>query len=282
MKLNSKLNQFISSLKEELGLFLSISFGVFLFILFFEPFSLEAFDFNNRLLFVAGIAAIVFTIMSIVRIAIPWFIHKYDERKLEPVLPPFINSFIILLLSIVSIVIYLHYVGLVMITFYLVFKIGIICIALPVSLRLFDLIKELKMQNAQLLADKETAQKRAEEYRDEYLNKPFEFVSDQGGESLSLLISDVAFIRSADNYVEIVYEEDEQLKSRLIRNTLKNIEHQLQPYPNFIRCHRTSIVNSHYIVKLQKNGGNYSLVIKGLDERIPVSRQYLIKLKEAI
>ncbi|MDT8392235.1 MAG: LytTR family transcriptional regulator DNA-binding domain-containing protein [Bacteroidales bacterium] len=282
MKLNSKLNQFISSLKEELGLFLSISFGVFLFILFFEPFSLEAFDFNNRLLFVAGIAAIVFTIMSIVRIAIPWFIHKYDERKLEPVLPPFINSFIILLLSTVAIVIYIHYIGSVLISFYLVFKIGIICIALPVSLRLFDLIKELKTQNVLLLADKETAHKRAEEYREEYLNKPFEFVSDQGGESLRVLISDVAFIRSADNYVEIVYEEDEQLKSRLIRNTLKNIEQQLQSYPNFIRCHRTSIVNSHYVVKLQKDGGSYSLIINGFDERIPVSRQYLLKLKEAL
>lgn len=281
MKLNTKLNQFISSLKEELGLFLSISFGVFLFILFFEPFSLEAFDFNNRLLFVAGIAAIAFSLMSLVRVVIPWLKHKYDVR-LEPVLPSFINSFIILVLSIVSIVLYVYHVGNVPLSFYMVFKIGLICIALPVSLRLYDLIRELKLQNEKLVKEKELAQKEVNKVREEYLNKPLEFVAEQGTESLVLQITDIAAIRSADNYVEIIYAENGQLKSKLLRNTLKNIEIQLKPYPNFIRSHRTSIVNAHHINRLYKDGSNYSLIIKGFEEHIPVSRQYLLKLKESI
>ncbi|HEY3389606.1 MAG TPA: LytTR family transcriptional regulator DNA-binding domain-containing protein, partial [Prolixibacteraceae bacterium] len=63
---------------------------------------------------------------------------------------------------------------------------------------------------------------------------------------------------------------------------LKNIEQQLKPYPNFIRCHRICIVNTYYIEKLNRKFSNYWLTIKGSEELIPVSRQYLLKLKEAI
>ncbi|MBE9484643.1 MAG: hypothetical protein IMY74_07345, partial [Bacteroidetes bacterium] len=66
--MSRKLSQFVTLLKAALGLFLSISFAVFLFVLFFEPFPLDRFEFNNRILFVAGMAAIAFIIMSLVRI----------------------------------------------------------------------------------------------------------------------------------------------------------------------------------------------------------------------
>ena len=56
---NAGLNQFIIHVRKNLGLFLSISFGVFLFVLFFQPFNLDYFEFNNRLIFVAGMATIL-------------------------------------------------------------------------------------------------------------------------------------------------------------------------------------------------------------------------------
>jgi hypothetical protein len=281
--MNRKLNQFVSLLKEDLGLFLSISFGVFLFVLFFEPFDLDKLDFNNRLLFVAGLAAISFFLMSFVRIALPWLIQKYDQDNFVPILPAYMNSFIIYALAIVSFAIYLHYVGSVEISFYIVFKIGLICIALPVSLRLYDIIRELKLQNEALIKEKEIVLDKVEKYEEDYLNKSIEFISDSNTENLILLIADVAFIKSADNYVEIVFKEGaDGLKSKLIRNTLKNIELQLKPYANFIRCHRVSIVNAYYVEKLNKDENNHWISIKGFDERIPVSRQYLLKLKETI
>lgn len=51
---------------------------------------------------------------------------------------------------------------------------------------------------------------------------------------------------------------------------------------NFIRCHRTSIVNNFYIEKLVKSYSGYSLKLSCLDEDVPVSRQYLMPIKEAI
>jgi len=76
--------------------------------------------------------------------------------------------------------------------------------------------------------------------------------------------------------------EGNHIKKKLIRNTLKNTELHIKQYSNFIRCHRTCIVNMHYIEKLNHDYNSYWLKIKGYDEKIPVSRQYLLKLKEAL
>jgi hypothetical protein len=278
--LNRKLNQFVVLLKAALGLFLSISFGVFLFVLFFEPFPLDRFDLNNSIVFVAGMAAISFAIMSLVRITLPWLIKKYDQHQFDPLLPPYANSFIIFVLTLGSFGFYVHYVGSVQLSISIMFKLGLLSIAPPVSLWLHDLIKDLKKQNEALRKEIEIIEGKVEKYEEDYLVKPIEFIFDSSSENLTLLVADVAFIKSADNYVEIVFKEGDVLKSKLIRNTLKNIELQLKPYTNFIRCHRICIVNAHYVNKLNRDMSNHWLSIKGYDERIPVSRQYLLKLKE--
>ena len=279
---NKKLNQIISLLNEELGLFLSISFGVFLFVLFFQPFPLDRFDFNNKLLFIAGLGAIIFVFMGIVRVVFPWIIQKYQNNNPQNVFPFYMSGFIILTLSSVAFAFYLHYVGFVGISFYIMFKVILICLAPIVTLRLYDEIDELRHQNETLIVEKKIIQKQVEKYEEDYLNKSIEFVSENNTENLNLLIADVAFVKSADNYVEIIYKEGENFKKKLIRNTLKNIEQQIKPYSNFIRCHRICIVNMHWIEKLNRNYNTHWLTIKGFEEQIPVSRQYLLKLKETL
>jgi len=76
--------------------------------------------------------------------------------------------------------------------------------------------------------------------------------------------------------------DGDNLRKKLIRNTLKNIEFFIKQYSNFIRCHRTCIVNMHYIEKLHQDYSSHWITIKGSNEKIPVSRQYLLKLKEAL
>jgi len=76
--------------------------------------------------------------------------------------------------------------------------------------------------------------------------------------------------------------EGDNYRKKLIRNTLRNIELQIRQYSNFIRCHRICIVNLHYIDKLIRRDSNHWLIIRGFDEQVPVSRQYLLKLKESI
>jgi DNA-binding LytR/AlgR family response regulator len=173
-------------------------------------------------------------------------------------------------------------VGLTEITFYIVFEIVLICIVPPVVIKLFDSFNELIKENASLILERKIIQGKIEKYEEDNLNKSIEFISENRAEVISLLISEVAFIQAADNYVEIVYMEGDSYKKKLIRNTLKSVEVQIKQYSNFIRCHRACIVNMHYIEKLNQDFSNHWITIKGYNERIPVSRQYLLKLREAL
>lgn len=278
----NRFNRLIHLLNENLKLLLGISFGIFLFILFFQPFSVEKFDFNDMLLFVAGFGAITFLFMFLVRVVLPWIVPDKDNYDITSDFSIYTGGFVILALSTVAYAFYLRYVGSASLSFYIIFKIILICFVPPALLRLYDINKNLRQQNESLLSEKGSMQKRLEKYEKDMLNKTIEFISENKTEILTLSINEIAFIRSADNYVEIVYKVDDGFKKSLIRNTLKNIELQLKEYRNFIRCHRICMVNRHYIEKLNKNYNNHWITIRGYKEEIPVSRQYLLKVKEAL
>jgi hypothetical protein len=280
---NRRIDKLIQNLKEESGLFLSISLGVFLFVLFFQPFPIKNLDLNNGLVFVAGFGGIALLAMVLIRTLLSWLIRGNGiENGNSKFLPPLFIGFLILLVSSLGFEFYLRYVGSVMITFSISFKVFLICLAPPVILSLYDRIKILRLQNDSLILERKIIQKQVEKYEEDYLNKSVEFISENINENFTLLIAEVVLIRSADNYVEIVYKEGDNFKKKLIRNTLKNIEQQIRQYSNFLRCHRICIVNLHFIEKLIRINDSNWLVIKGFNENLPVSRQYLLKLREAI
>lgn len=269
-------------LKAYLGIYVSISLGVFLFVLFFQPFPLQGFDFNNRLLFIAGLGAIVFITLVLILIVFNNYIQDYGHSNPDAVFPNYFGNFLLLAMSSVAFAFYLRFVGDVSITFHIMFKTTLICAAPLVVLWVHEKLKAYKQQNTELKREKENIRQQVEQYEDHYRNKSIEFSIDNGSGTLDLFISDIAFIKSADNYVEIAFKEDNIFKKKLIRSTLKNIEQQLRAYANFMRCHRICIVNSHYIENLSKNYNNHWLTLSGLEEKLPVSRQYLLKLKEVI
>ncbi len=281
--MTQKLNQLIQLLKEELRFFFSISLGVFLFLLFFQPFSLERFDFNNKLLFVAGLGAIIFLFMVIARFVTPIFIKDYpEEKKNEHLFVSYLGGFLILTLCSVAFAFYLRYVGGISISFFIMFKIVLICAFPLTAFRVNDMIKELKKHNEALITEMETMQKKVSKYEENHLNKTVEISSENYTDRIELPVSEIVYVKSADNYVEVVFNEENTFKKKLLRNTLKNIEYLLRLNSNFIRCHRICIVNINYIVRLNRSYSKNWLTIKGTNEELPVSRQYLLKLKEVM
>jgi hypothetical protein len=280
--MNKKLSILVDLLKEDLKLFISVSLGVFLFVLFFQPFPIDRFDFNNKILYVAGFGAIVFVFMILVRVFFLWLIKNHKNGKNEPIVPYYINGFIIMVLTSLAFTFYLYYVGKVSPSVFIIFKVVLICFVTVIILRVRDVINDLHNQNESLIIEKKLMQKEVEKYEDDLLNMSIEFPSENNSENLKLSLSDIVFIKSADNYVEIAYKEGDDFKKKLLRNTLKNIELQLKPYSCFVRCHRISIVNIHHVEKLNRSDNNNYLIIKGYVEQIPVSRQYLVKLKESL
>jgi DNA-binding LytR/AlgR family response regulator len=281
-KMNGILNRFVKQLNEKLKLLLSLGFGTFLFILFFQPFPLDRFDFNNRLLFTAGFGGIIFIFSLLVWVVFPLIIPGERIRDTESNTWSHLNGFIAFILSSVTFTFYLRYAGFVNITFYIVFKVALICIFPPVTLRLYEAYHELIKQNESLISERKNIQQQIEKYEEDNLNKTIEFISENRTDNLTLLISEVILIQSADNYVEIVYQDGDNYKKMLIRNTLKNIELQIKQYSNFIRCHRAYIVNMHFIGTLSHDFSNHWITLRGYPDRIPVSRQYLLKLREAL
>ncbi len=277
-----QLASFFNLAKKNFGLFITISFGIFLFVLFFQPFPINYFDFNNYLVFLGGLSMIVFLLLIIVKVMLHFLFKNTDDAERQPPFPHFLSNFMLFILCSVAFAFYLRYVGSVHISFFIMVKICVICLVAPVTLWLYDLIGKLKTYNIALIKEKRQIQKLLEKYEEDYLNKTVDFVSENGKEVLPLLISEVVLIKSADNYVEVIYKELDGFKKKLIRNTMKGIEQQIKVYSNFIRCHRACIVNTHYVENLHKNYSSYFLSLKNFEEKIPVSRQYILKIKEIV
>ena len=164
---------------------------------------------------------------------------------------------------------------------YLIFKIALVSLAPVVILVTLDTRKSTnKLLHTLIEKNKKiTSLLTASEEQ----NTPFEvFTSENKSEIIKLRIDDLVLIKSADNYIEILYKDNEKLQLRLIRNTLKNIEAQLKKYSEFIRCHRTYIINKKFVLDFTRGYTGYRLRLTGYNEQIPVSRQYLLMVKDAI
>jgi hypothetical protein len=271
-----------STLKTALTQFAGISIGIFLFILFFQPFPLDHFDFNNRLIFVVGFSAIVFLFMLLLRFVFNRFIQNYESSISKKMIPYYWGNIALFACGAISFTFYLRYVGHVDITFYIMSKILILNLVPPVTLYLYDLIMSNNQKIQILELENKQLNSRILIMNDEYQNLELEFVSLNKNENLRLTLSEVVYLTSSDNYVEIYFQEGTALRKQLVRNTLKNIELQLKPYTHFIRCHRTFIVNSIFIDQFKTFHGSQWLTLKGYEEKIPVSRQYILKIKEII
>jgi len=266
-------------LKDELGRIFIISLGVFMFVLFFQPFPLETLDYNNRLLYVAGFGGITFFVSVLILVGLPLILPKWFKASEWESGPPFILNALLVILTATAFAFYIRFVGKSTLSLYIIFKMALVCL-IPVFIlvilyknksqgRIIELLKE---QNKDYFLKINELEKYNEE-------KEIGILSSNKTEKLVLQPIDIVIIQSADNYIEIYHYKNDVLEKKIIRNTLKNVESQLASYKDIIRCHRTCLVNVNYIDKLIRNYSGHVLKIKELDKKIPVSRQYVIALK---
>jgi len=281
MEYSNKLFLINRDLKFSLTVYLEISLGIFFFILFFRPFELNHLDFNNQLLFIAGCSGITFLLLCLFYILIPWIFPKLLTSAVhEKRIFVLINIFLCVI-STTAYAFYIHYVGGVSLSMFLVFKIVLICIVPIITLALIIENKSLKHQIDFL---RESNIKLNMMVKDNsHSNKEIiPFISDNKSDKIDLLPEDILLIKSAENYVEIVYKDGENVKQKMIRTTLRSIEEQLRKYMEFVRCHRTCIINTKYILKLTSGYQGQRLKLIDYNQEIPVSRQYLLDVRKAL
>ncbi len=92
--------------------------------------------------------------------------------------------------------------------------------------------------------------------------------------TLEMEASHLYYATSSNNYTEIVYNEKEEIKQKLLRLKLKNLEHQLSDNESFLRCHKSYIVNKTKIKGYHGNARSMVLYLEGIDLPIPISRSF--------
>ena len=91
-------------------------------------------------------------------------------------------------------------------------------------------------------------------------------------DKLDVYVSDLIYITSAGNYIQVFYHKENTLKTVLLRSTLKQVEDQLRDNHVLIKCHRAFLVNRNKVVRVKGNSQGLKLILEGTDEEIPVSR----------
>ena len=102
----------------------------------------------------------------------------------------------------------------------------------------------------------------------------FEFIGG-GKTTLKLILDEVIYIKSDDNYVDIVtIDKENTQKTHVFRAKIKSVAEQLEDEKHFVRIHRSYIVNLRYLSGLNKN---VSLKIRNADWELelPISQKYL-------
>ena len=275
----NKSYPFNYDLKQNLKVILGISMGSFLFILFFQPIELNTTDFNNMLLIIAGFGVITFIFLVLALIIAPSILPRLFKSGKWNFNREIVLNTCIWVLNSVAFTFYTRYVGQTNITFYSVFIIVLLCllqVTILIIVNRFEILK-IKLQdelNPEMKPDKISTKENKSEI--------IEFISENKSEKISLHLNKVIMLRSADNYVEIFWKKEEEIKKKLIRQTLQNTEYLLLKYSQIIRCHRTCLFNTNYVSKLNIYPQGYKLKLNFIEEEIPVSRQYILKVKEAL
>ncbi len=101
--------------------------------------------------------------------------------------------------------------------------------------------------------------------------------SENGREDLVMPGHELLFIRSAANYLEVFRRENGVSGRKVIRGSLKRVEHELAEWPRLLRCHKSHLVNLDRVDRVSGNAQGYRLHIGA--EEVPVSRQLNARIR---
>ena len=90
-------------------------------------------------------------------------------------------------------------------------------------------------------------------------------------EEFELNLNQLYYIAAEDNYSRLFLLEDDLLKEKLLRITLKGIEQQIE-HPHIIRCHRSYMINLAMPFEIGGDSSGYYLTSPKFSSKIPISR----------
>ena len=93
-------------------------------------------------------------------------------------------------------------------------------------------------------------------------------------EDLTIDVSLLLYIEAQGNYCKVYQLEGKTPKMKMIHLTMKLAEEQCSSASNLLRCHKSFIVNTDYIIRVTGNSRGYQLCLEHTDVKIPLSKHY--------
>jgi hypothetical protein len=106
--------------------------------------------------------------------------------------------------------------------------------------------------------------------------------TEKGKEAIKLSEETFLFAQSTDNYCTVHFLHKGQPQKKLYRLSLKSLEMQSSEMENFVRCHRSFLVNISMVLLTEGNSRGLDLTLKYVDHTIPVSRRYIQEISRKI
>lgn len=102
-------------------------------------------------------------------------------------------------------------------------------------------------------------------------------------EQIVVEASSILFLTSESNYVKVLHLDAEgRIQSKMIRQTISNVESQLEAYPYIIRCHRAFIVNLQHVRHAKSSTSGLQLTLDATSDQVPVSKTYMSLVRSSL
>jgi len=262
-------------LKKNIKILFFVSLLIFVFLLFFQPFRVDALKRIEKIYLISGLVIVTFLSLSLNLLFIPLALKKIFNTDKWNVKKEIIWNLWILFTIAGGYFVYFQMIGMFEVDFVLIVKIIAVSI-IPITALLA--IKRNDLLRIYLKAAKEVNKKFEQKKNEE--EKKVQFISNYIKDNLTIKINSLLFVRSANNYVEIFWKDNNTIKKKMIRSTLKNIEETLKEYTNIIKCHRTSIVNIDNVKKVIDSSQGFKLFFEKIDFPLFVSKKYIAQFRE--
>ena len=262
----------------------AVIFGLFVsvFLAFFRPFHFDTIPVSTLYVISLQFGLITFLSIVFIGVAIPYFTPKFFESQGWVVWKEFVFTslnFIFIGFANASFLYFMNYtqggfweiiIELQMSTF----AVGII----PVFFYIY--YDQAKYFKKYALEAEQMSSQIKEHPMDLQEDKLLVFKNENGEIEYQVPTSQLLFVKSDGNYLELMIKEADKINKQLLRNRIKTV---LEGLPTiFVRCHRSYIVNLEKVRSVDGNARGYELTIANTEMKVPVSRNLAADVLAAI
>jgi len=268
---------FNNDLKHNTKIIFFISVGVFVFLFLFQPLQINELATRDKYFLVIGLGVITFLSLSLNLLILPSLFPKILSGNSWNVKKEILWDIWILFTVCVGYFLYYKALGIMVFGFEMIITMVLIA-TVPISVLI--VLNRNRLLRSYLNSARELNIKLKE--HKSLPEKLVHFISDYQKDNLSIKVSLILFVRSANNYIEVFWKEGHAVRSQLVRCSLTKAEEILKEDKFIFKCHRSYLANINHIDKIEGSSQGYRLFFESVDFPVPVSKNYADKLNEMI